>query len=89
MSLHYRRNLPQCILPPPKRVNLRKLSFFVIPESRSDIRTAEAGCRSEHRRSRWPEGQAAGRGAFPSAFAPAHHRKDAGFRFAPERRKEN
>jgi hypothetical protein len=37
-------------------------------QSRSDIRTAEAGCRSEHRRSRWPEGQAAGCGALPSAF---------------------
>jgi hypothetical protein len=28
-------------------------------------RTAEAGCRSEHRRSRWPEGRAAGAASFP------------------------
>src|SRR5690348_8451982 len=32
-------------------------------------RTAEAGCRSEHRRSRWPEGRAAGAARNPFWFS--------------------
>src|SRR6185437_16647803 len=65
----------------------RALVLLVIPESRSDIRTAKAGCRSEHSHSEWPGGQAAGCGAFASVFAfQSVAQRAARFRPAPERR---
>src|SRR5690625_191259 len=35
-----------------------------------ESRTVEAGCRNEHWRSQWPEGQAAGAGCHPVSLAP-------------------
>src|SRR6185437_14073852 len=65
----------------------RALVLLVIPESRSDIRTAKAGCRSEHSHSEWPGGQAAGCGAFASVFAfQSVAQRAARFRPASERR---
>ena len=74
---------------PEGRVRVRTRAipcFFVIPRRPERPNpTAEAGCRSEHRRSRWPEGRATGCGESIHLLHPQVRGASVRFR-SPQRR---